>query len=411
MLILNSLVFLFAISFGTLILPSLVPKFSLLLLCLLCFSILLNVSFKSKSCEYKKDLNFILAINYNNIYIPLLAIFFLTLLLIIGSFDGAFNYFSNFGLLLIHVMFLVFILNSKEHIKLYLRLYVALVFIMALFSLMVTGLISLGLIDINAHQFSLNEATNGAFRRDAKVGGGGYSFPYGMGLILTGSGQLDLLGISFFRISGWAHEPTSATLFVVPAIMLLIHSKVINSSFTRYLFLSVILLFWVLAMSVGSMLALITVYLIVILSILYVKIFPLKLSVSILFILIIFSSIILFYVEPLIQSSIFFTKFDLSSETVRVAIDELTWFIPNIERDLNFYLSHIALWAIIFLFLYVSIHGIMYGKALNVYSIILLYLIIHSMKGSQESVFVHLYMFFWFYIAYFSASNKILASD
>jgi hypothetical protein len=282
---------------------------------------------------------------------------------------------------------------------------------MALFGLMATGLISLGLIDINAHQFSLNEATNGAFRRDARVGGGGYSFPYGMGLILTGSGQLDLLGISFFRISGWAHEPTSATLFVVPAIMLLIHSKVINSSFTRYLFLSVILLFWVLAMSVGSMLALITVYLIVILSILYVKIFPLKLSVSILFILIIFSSIILFYVEPLIQSSIFFTKFDLSSETVRIAIDELTWFIPNIERDLNFYLSHIALWAIIFLFLYVSIHGIMYGKALNVYSIILLYLIIHSMKGSQESVFVHLYMFFWFYIAYFSASNKILASD
>ena len=402
MSVLNSLIFLLSISFSALILPSLIPGFSLLLVASLCFLIFLNISIRPKTYKYEKSLNFIYAVNYSNIYIPILAILLLSIFLITKSFDGSFKYFSNFGLLLIHVLFLVFILNTKEYIQTYLKSYIYLVFFMSILSLAAVILISLGLIDVNAHNFSLANATGGAFMRDVSDSSGGYSFPYGLGLVLTGSGKLDLLGVQFFRISGWAHEPTSATLFIAPSIIMLIHSNIISNNFTKYLFLIVIMLFWFLAMSVGSMLAFIAVYFFVITSTLYIKYFPMGLSTSLTFVGIIIFSSILFYVGPLLDSSIFSTKFDLSSQTVRVAIDQLTWFMPDTKNNLNYYFLHIALWSIISLFMYIVIKGILFQRFLNMYSIILLYIIIHSMKGSQESVYGLLFAFFWFYMAYFS---------
>jgi len=403
MSVLNSLIFLLSISFSALILPSLIPGFSLLLVASLCFLIFLNISIRPKTYKYEKNLNFIYAVNYSNIYIPILAILLLSIFLITKSFDGSFKYFSNFGLLLIHVLFLVFILNTKEYIQTYLKSYIYLVLFMSILSLAAVMLISLGLIDVNAHNFSLADATGGAFRRDMGDGSaGGYSFPYGLGLILTGSGKLDLLGVQFFRISGWAHEPTSATLFIAPSIIMLIHSNIISNNFTKYLFLIIITLFWFLAVSVGSMLSFIAVYFFVITSTLYIKYFPMMLSTSLTVVGTIIFSSILFYVEPLLDSSIFSTKFDLSSQTVQVAIGQLTWFMPDTKNNLNYYLLHIALWSIISLFMYIVIKGILFQRFLNVYSIILLYIIIHSMKGSQESVYGLLFAFFWFYMAYFS---------
>ena len=130
---------------------------------------------------------------------------------------------------------------------------------MSISGLIATLIVSLGFVDAYSNYVNISDLTNGSFTRDANATTS-YLFPYNLGLILTGGGKLELLGYEFFRISGWAHEPTSATLFVVPSLILLIHTKVINNSIGRFSALLIISTFWFFSMSVGSFLALIILY-------------------------------------------------------------------------------------------------------------------------------------------------------
>ena len=141
-------------------------------------------------------------------------------------------------------------------------------------------LVSFGFVDAYSNYFNISSATGGAFTRDAERVAS-YVFPYNLGFILTSGGKLDLLGFSFFRISGWAHEPTSATLFVAPAMILLLHTKIIANLITKISMLAVISVFWFFAMSIGSLLAFIMLYSFYLTATLFVKIFPLKLTLSI----------------------------------------------------------------------------------------------------------------------------------
>ncbi len=169
----------------------------------------------------------------------------------------------------------------------------------------------------------------------------------------------------------------------------------------------VISLFWFFAMSVGSALALILIYFIVINLILYEKIFPTKISLLIVTLALFMSVIIVYYLDSLLVSSLLVTKFDTSSETMLVAVNELFWFNPeNGNSELDYFL-HLELWFIIFIFFIVVVFSIIKEKSVNVFSIILLYIIIHTMKGSQMSVFTHVFTFFWFYIAYYSIPKNI----
>ena len=250
---------------------------------------------------------------------------------------------------------------------------------------------------------NISDLTGGAFARDSESETS-YLFPFKLGLILTNS-KLDLLGFNFYRISGWAHEPTSATLFVAPAMILLLHTKIIANSITKISMLAVISTFWFFAMSIGSLLAFIMLYSFYITATLFVKIFPLKLTLSIvigLFIAFLFSS---FYFEELLNSSIF-SKLDIQSQTFQGAIKRITWFIPDKAITQADSFSLLIIFAILFFFLSNAFYSFSVQKDFNVYALVVLYIVIHSMKGSQESVYVLISSFFWFYVLYFSIPYK-----
>ena len=408
---LNIFTFLLTISLTTLVIPSMIPKISLLVLLLLVFSIGMNVVIKKKLEHENHGWNH--NIHYGLISVPMLAIFILCIWVSIRFFNINNNVYADFILIASHLFFLFFIMNTKDYIFLYKKYYIMLVFFMALLGLIANCLVSFNMIDISNHYYNISEATRGAFTRDLGLDDS-YAFPYSLGLILTGSGKLNLLGFEFYRISGWAHEPTSATLFIAPAIILLFHGEVIKGLCLRLVMFSTITIFWFFAMSVGSLLAFLILYSIVALLILYINYFPVKLSVflsSLILICILVAPIIL---EPLINSSIFTTKFDLESESLQKSFSMLTWFIPDDTKTVSYYFSNLMMWMIISLFTVVAI-----GKLIdcsgelfpNPYALILLYIIIHSMKGSQATVFYLFFTFFWFYMTYFSNDNKFYDVD
>jgi hypothetical protein len=271
---------------------------------------------------------------------------------------------------------------------------------MSVFGLFSTFLMSSGLINPENHYVNLSELTNNSFVRDLHMEDS-YVFPYFLGLILTGDGLFDIAGHQFYRISGWAHEPTSASLFVAPAIILLLHSDIVKG-WKRIIALFIVILFWMAVFSVGSILAFLVLYSSIITSYVFIKLFPAKVSISLLLLLITFVLGFLYFYEGILSSSILTSKFDMSSNTVWVAVRELTWFVPNIEKTTGFYAGHLFNWVILLIFLITSLYALIYTKYINVYSVITLYLVIHTMKGSQDSVFLLPFAFFWFYMVVFS---------
>ncbi len=401
-ILLNSFIFLFSISISALVVPSILPKTTLIGVVLLTFGLIINLYQSSNHLLENNKMEFIGNINYGNIAPPIVGIFLLLTLFTARSFSEEANLVSNFGLLALHAFFLLFIINTKDYLQTYIKAYILFVFLMSVSGLVATAIVSLDLINIS--YTNINDLTNGSFTRDQGMEQS-YIFPYNLGFVLSAGGKLNLLGYEFFRISGWAHEPTSATLFIAPAIILMLHTKIIRNLFFRTLITITILSFWFFSMSVGSLLAFISLYSFVLVLTLYTKIFPLKLTVSIVFFLVMITLLVSFYIEPLLNSSIFSTKFDMEAETFQIFISELLWFIPNSAHDQIFYFTHLSIWALIMLFLFIILFSLSKEK-LNIYALILLYIVIHGMKGSQTSIYTHIFVFFWFYVAYFSVSGK-----
>ena len=165
--------------------------------------------------------------------------------------------------------------------------------------------------------------------------------------------------------------------------------------------------FWFFSMSVGSMLAFMILYTLIMLFYFYQHFFHKSRTMELIFILFIISIPFLFiYVEPMLQSTIFSSKFNLASESLNSSYKNIVWFLPDINKPNLFYFSHLSLWAIILTFLLTSLFILISNTPNKVYSLILLYIVIHSMKGSQESVFYLTFTFFWLYIAYFSSHKN-----
>ena len=409
MLYINSFIFLLTISISTLVVPSIVPKISLLTSILLLGAILLNSmfsnSFSLSKSSNSRSLN--KPIGFENINIPYLAIFLLFLWKLVRYFYVESNIYSDLNLIVMHVLFLFFIVMTSKSISSYIKTYVYFVFIMAFLGLVANTLFIFDFINPDNHGANISIMTNGAFTRDADFLES-YVFPYYLGFILTGDGQLNLLGFEFYRISGWAHEPTSATLFIAPAILILLHGDIINNKLLRTVMLFTIGLFWFFVMSVGSMLAFMTLYSLIALFYFYQHFFHKSRIMAAIFMVFIISIPFLFiYVEPILQSTIFTSKFNLEAHTLSTAYNKITWFIPDINKSTIFYFSHLALWAIILTFLLSSILILISNTPNKVYSLILLYIVIHSMKGSQETVFYLTFTFFWLYIAYFSWHKSV----
>ena len=279
---------------------------------------------------------------------------------------------------------------------------------MSLCGVIASLLIINGLYPIEGNYVNLNSLTGGSFSRDAGAPNS-YVFPYKLGLILTGETQLNFLGYDIFRSSGWAHEPTSATLFIMPAALLILQGNIIRNSFLRFLLFVTISLFWIFCASVCSFLAVMIVFGFYILTNLYIKFFPFKMSLIIFLGVVCSLFILALYLEPILESSLFSSKFDFESHTFGTFLKEFLWFLPNpdLVAPNFFYFGHLLIWLLICMFLWIIVSDVIYTGKLSTYSLILIYLILHTMKGSQESVYTHLFIFFWFYLAYFSTIKKI----
>ena len=413
--IFNSIVFLYCISIGALVLPSIIPKTSGLAILFLTFTIMLNITIKHNSNSNSNSVSqrcvcFISKINYNNIYIPALVLLLLCTWILLRTFHVQSSLSSNLAIILLHSLFLVFIVNTKEYIVKYIRSYIFLVLFMSFFGIISFLIVTFGSYDIVNHYVNLSDLTGGSFTRDAGVTNS-YVFPYNFGLVLTGEAQMNFLGLNFYRISGWAHEPTSATLFTVPALLLLLHGKLFSNNLIRITLILIISCFYILCASIGSMLAVIILYTVFIITTLYIKKFPFRLSFFIFFSLITTLFLVVLYIEPILQSSIITSKFDIDAETVRVAVGELTWFLPNPNHEFEtfYYYNHLVIWTIISIFAWVVVSGVITSGKMGVFALVLTYIILHTMKGSQESVYTHLYTVFWFYLAYFSMYRSAAA--
>jgi hypothetical protein len=396
----NIIVFLLSISITALVIPSMLPNITAVAVFTLSLALLFNAFFKSHDLKLIDNNYSSSNLNFSNLSIPLLSLSMLFFYLFFNSFSIYSNINANFNLFALHALFLLFVVNTKEHIVVYIKAYIVLAVVMATCGVIAQLIVETGL-NPDGSYFNLGESTNGAYSRD-RGKEFSYLFPYKLGLILTGDGTFSYGGFSFYRISGWAHEPTSATLFVAPAILLLIHSNIISNNLYRYFSLIVLIIFWLFAMAVGSIMAFIILYSLLGLTTLHIKYFPKKLSLLLLVGFVVVSPLLLFFADSIFSAEIMMSKFSFESHTMSVAIDNLTWFMPDENKSATYYLTHLFLWINIFIFLYVALIGIISKRFIDVNSLILFYLILHSMKGSQESVFVLIFMFFWFYVAYFA---------
>ena len=402
---LNSVIFLFVLSTGALVLPSMLPLTTFLGILLLIVGFTLNLSSSLGGVKENNRIDFFDHINYSNILLPVLSLCLLFLLVLSRFYTPNFNFISSFASLVLHVIFFVFIVNTREYLLIYLKSYIYFIFLMAAGGLIALALVYIGFVDTESNFVNIYELTDGAFRRD--VGStDSYIFPYNLGFILTGSGKLNLLGFSFYRISGWAHEPTSATLFIAPAMILLLHSKIVVKNWIRVSLFTVIATFWFFAMSLGSFFAFTMLYFFYVITTLFIKVFPLKLSVFIVFSVLVLSLLSLFYFDELIKSSFLVSKLDFQSQTFQNAISRLTWFMPHKAYTQVHSFGFMMAYSIMFVFLCAVIHSLFIQKDFNPYALIVLYIIMHTMKGSQDSVYLLPYAFFWFYVLHFSIPNN-----
>jgi len=411
MKIINATIFLMSISLTTLIFPSMIDSYTIILTGLLIFGIMLNFLRLSHINPSDEIPSLSLAINYNNIFVPLLALLFLSVMALFLSFYELSSPIAFFGLILMHTLFLFFIMNTRGYIFIYIKSYVTLVFIMALCGLLANFLLAYEFINYADYYVSLSRLTNGSFTRDAGEELGSYSFPYYLGLILTGPGKLSLLGFEFYRISGWSNEPSTASLFIAPAMLILGHSNIIINKFFRFTMLFTIFIFWLFCMSIGSLLAFVILYIILIYSYLISRYFPFKLTFLSFFAILTVLFLIIAFTDQLFTSTLLSSKFSSSSETMSQAINELYWFAPlNSNSPELFHFTHLFLWAIILTFI-ASISSLMLiNNNLNVFALIIFYIVLQSMKGFQEMVFLMIFTFFWFYISYFSLHEDAVKS-
>ncbi len=86
-----------------------------------------------------------------------------------------------------------------------------------------------------------------------------YSFPYSLGLVLTGSYAYELLGIPFFRASGIFHEPSTAGFMTISAFILTCNSTYFGK-WQRRTFLTLQLFFILFSMSLSVVISLISVF-------------------------------------------------------------------------------------------------------------------------------------------------------
>lgn len=318
-------------------------------------------------------------------------------------------------LVLTSLFIALLLLTKQNEFRLLLRYYIIFCVIMAISGIIASILINHGIVEFDVHYWSLYDHTDGRATRDK--GTYGYAFPYGLGLVLTG--EYNVFQLIIFRSSGWLHEPTSATLFIAPALILLAKEKMFSKRVTRYFFISLII-FWMACAAVGSMLA----FMILILLYMFVAKGE-RIILRRVFVGMFFMAAGYLYFEPTLYymvaapaggyESLFLQKFNMNGG-VRIIIE---LFSPDTIHD-YIYLSLYLLIASVTTYFAFSILHNNDDKSLS-FILILLYFAIHAFKGGYGHVYssffvlafifmsLRVYISSWNITSQYSIKNKVNA--
>jgi hypothetical protein len=310
----------------------------------------------------------------------------LLLIYLVNLISSHWNKFHNIDIIsfaarpsLIILLIILFLnLNTKSIYQIE-KLYIILVVAMSLTGIIAWILINFNITEIGEFSFSLTEATGGKFRRDKNVAFG-YDFPYSLGLVLTGSSAYELGSYMIYRASGWAHEPTTATLFIFPALIMLFEKNKYFNNYTRINCIILIFVFWIMCFSVTSIFAAI----ILITSICFFKLAIKRLTKNvfyIFFIVVIISLFILAY-SNIIRTKILHTTTPISQLLV------------VISDTLSMQLWGINMYVFILFACMLSFFTFNRGTTATLRGYIVLYLIIHGGKGFMFHIMNYPFTYF-----------------
>lgn len=377
---------LFTMSITTgLVLPIFLPNPSYIALQLLCFAVVVFVA--SGRRMYYANAHMVLS---------LLVVLFLCLTFGIRMKSEDASITGNLQPLVLVLLFTaVFLYAKPRELARLLRLYVIFCFVMALCGFTAWVLINWEFVDFRESLWSVYETTAGRIGRDKDAGwegtNFGYSFPYGLGLVLTGSYQYDLFSLIFFRASGWVHEPTSATAFIAPALIILTRERLFVPV-VRRVFLVTLLFFWMACAAVGSAIS----FSGVILFYLFFKRdnnVLLKRLVGLTFIGILY----VVYRESQTLFAATGPHLSLLAAKLETGGDiNLLWDLlsPSTAQEFLGLASVVAITGIFFLFAVGTMRG--GSSAAITFGLILIYFVIHSMKGAWSHVFSSFFLMGFF---------------
>jgi len=299
------------------------------------------------------------------------------------------------------ILFSVVIISLNPHeIKSLIKAYVYLTIIMSFFGILSWWLVNFDFIQDGNFKFSLFENSHGKYNRDKFDELGGYTAPYYLGLVLTASYEYSIMGFSYYRASGWAHEPTSATLFIVPAMLLLFTNKSMFHNSLQPIYFMIVFIFWLVCSAMGSIISLIVLG--VIASIFYL----LRRGITLKFLLTSCTTIIVGIIllpninEVLESSTLIKDKFQGNTSPFIKLYNFLFW----IDQDNNVVIT-LALQAFVYYYLFIGTMIVLKGKntAVCMYGYICLYIVIHGAKGSWIHISMYIFSFFFFYVAVFAS--------
>jgi hypothetical protein len=290
---------------------------------------------------------------------------------------------------------IILLTATRDQLELLLKGYVLFCILMSLCGATASLLINTSIINWQDHLYSLSENTNNRIVWDQDVVYG-YSFPYGLGLVLTSSFLYSFMGIDFYRSSGWAHEPTAATFFIVPALILLVRENIFSWRI-RITGIFSIVSFYLSCFAVGSIIALVS--LIICWDFLKPKRrFPFfgmaLLACFLLAAICVYSS----FISGMLQStnsgaiSILQSKFEPGNASMTAVVSPL-------YGDSLFLLLIISY---ILIALYYSLIALRDNPKAQTFSLIFIYLLMHSAKGSWGHLTQYLFTFIFFFLLVYS---------
>jgi hypothetical protein len=298
-------------------------------------------------------------------------------------------------------LFIILLINLNEK-KIYysIKCYVYLAIIFSFCGLISWILISFDITAIGDNPYNLFIATDGKFGRDSDILNS-YEYPYGLGLVLTGGHNFYFGDFYFYRASGWAHEPTTATLFVVPAMIILtLGRNIYFAKINKYFYFIIIFLFWSVCLSFGSIISIILLSFISALFNFYRN----KFSIYNLYFLFFMLGLTILYLK---------TNFEFSNllenkiSGFNVAFEQLLLSRYHNMWDLfyGFTMIFIALITII-----ISLKSLLINKYSRLFGYIVLYIIIHSGKGSWElTLNYQFFIFFLFIMLHYSFNYNAIS--